>query len=118
MRDAEIRAALRALRKRVARLERRLSALEKGDSVRPVRKRQKADSTTKVLARLKQEGYFDTPRTLSEIRAKLAAIGHHRKRESLTNPLARAARSGLLIRVREAGRWRYSSGGSGPAAGT
>lgn len=64
-----------------------------------------------VLTRLLQQGYFKTPRALAEIRDKLAAIGHHRVRTSLTNPLHRAAKTGLLQREKVSGEWRYAGPG-------
>jgi hypothetical protein len=108
MKDAEARVAIRKLRRRVGRLERRVLRLEAGAALRRRRKPRSSKSTMAVLTRLLQQAYFTSPRTLGDIQRKLAAIGHHRIRTSLTNPLHRAAKTGLLQREKVSGEWRYT----------
>ena len=59
------------------------------------------------LTHLKSEGFFDQPQTLKEIAEKLAQEGYHYPQQSLTEPLQRAIRQGVLGRIKKNRRWAY-----------
>jgi hypothetical protein len=60
------------------------------------------------LTRLKLEGFFDRPNTTKEILEKLAQEGYHYPHASLTEPLQRAIRQGILGRTKKNKVWAYS----------
>ena|SRR2546430_2594081 len=56
---------------------------------------------------LKDEGYFSSKRTISDVRQKLEEKGHIYPLTSLSTPLIRLVRSRDLRRLKEAGLWKY-----------
>ena len=59
------------------------------------------------LSQLKSEGFFDQPRFLADIVEKFAEKGYHYPSSSLTEPMQRAIRQGMLGRLRKNGKWTY-----------
>jgi hypothetical protein len=73
----------------------------------------KKGSTVEKIIRLIDEGYFHTPRSISEIIKKLTEKDYHFKAPDLTLPLRNIVRKDLLKKVRDlpdgtkSKVWRY-----------
>lgn len=81
--------------------EKRIESLEnliKGKSRRAVASRK---SIIDHVTHLKAEGFFNEPKTVKEIVEKLAHEGYHYPQQSLTEPLQRAVRQGILGRIKK-----------------
>jgi len=65
-------------------------------------------SISDLVLSLKEEGFFDTPRSLKEIQNKLASKTYHYPITSLTDPIKRLVRSGKLGRIKKEGSWHYA----------
>jgi len=100
--ENEVRNALAELDKRITELEKRMPSQE-----RPVRKTTKT-SILDLLMQLKSDGFFDEPKSLKQIVDKLAENRYHYAQESLTAPLQRAVRKGLLGRIKKDDKWAYA----------
>jgi hypothetical protein len=96
---------LRELEKRVSGLNRAVKALTRA----PLRKDSSRESITDLFRKLKDEGWFNTPRTAAEIRMHLEAKGFRYDRTDLTHPLQRAAKKSLLYRHRGKRSWMYAA---------
>ncbi len=59
------------------------------------------------LIYLKNEGFFDQPKSVREIVEALAKGGYHYAPESLTHPLQRVTRNGILGRIKKEKKWAY-----------
>ena len=98
---------LTELEKRLKNLEERVEEIEKElKIVKRIWPRKKGSILDHILT-LKKEGFFSQPRSLKEIRDELAARGYYYPLTSLTHPLFRAVRKGILRRIKERGRWVY-----------
>jgi len=98
---------IRGLVKRLNEHEKRISSLE--NTLKAPRRTApaKKKSIFDHLADLKEKKFFDRPHIVTEIIEKLARDGYHYPHASLTHPLRRAVRQGLLGRVKKDGKWAY-----------
>lgn len=64
-------------------------------------------SVTGLIEELKQDHFFDNPRSLKEIQMELQKLNYHYAVTSLTNPLQRLVRQRVLGRILKKGRWAY-----------
>lgn len=71
-------------------------------------KSKKSKSIYDLVLELKQEGFFDKPRSLNEIQDKLASKTYHYPASSLTDPIKRLVRAGELGRIKKEGAWHYA----------
>lgn len=92
---------IKELEKRVARLEKILI------QSKPIKTKKKSASVASLLEEFKDEGFFDQPKTLKEIRDELAKNNYHYAVTSLTNPLQRLTRQKILGRLLENSKWAY-----------
>ena len=60
-----------------------------------------------LIEELKQDNFFDKPRSLKEIQKELQKLNYHYATTSLTNPLQRLVRQRVLGRILQKGRWAY-----------
>lgn len=97
--EDEIRNALDELRARISAIE---NALKK----EPLPKGTKT-SITNLLLKLKNEEFFNEPRSAKQLLDKLAEQGYHYPSESLTAPLQRAVKRGILGRIKRGDVWTY-----------
>jgi len=67
----------------------------------------KKKSATDFITELKNSGFFDKPKSLTEIRDKLAEHGHIYPITSLPGVVLRLIRKRELGRVKEEGLWKY-----------
>lgn len=56
---------------------------------------------------LKDEGFLNTPKSLKDIKEKLADKTYHYPVTSLTNPIKRLIRSGEIGRIKKNNVWHY-----------
>jgi len=96
----EIKKKLEEHDKRIEKVERFVSG--KRNRAAKVRK-----SILDHLVEFKSDGFFNDPRFLKEIVEKLAQEGYHYRVQSLTEPLQRAVRRGVLGRIKKEGKWAY-----------
>lgn len=87
--------------------EERISKLEKALGHKKQIKEKKSPSVASLIEEFKDEGFFNQPKTLKEIRAELAKNNYHYSITSLTNPLQRLTRQKILGRLLENGKWAY-----------
>lgn len=85
----------------------RISKLEKAIGNKNNVKIKKSTSVASLIEALKDEGFFNQPRMLKEIRDELAKNNYHYSVTSLTNPLQRLTRQKILGRLLENGKWAY-----------
>ena len=87
--------------KRIITLENRVKEIEKKISnknlLEKIKKKNKL-SIINLLFLLREEGFFDRPKSLSEIVKELEKKGYFYTQQSLTNPLGRAVKKGFLGR--------------------
>jgi len=108
------------VRKRFEAIEKRLNILEKKTKkVLDIKQKEKGGlrykkgSTIHKILTLKEEGFFDNPKTISEIVAELKSKDYHLKAPDLTLPLRRIVRKSILIRTKknsdgsESKNWMY-----------
>ena len=67
----------------------------------------KSSSLTSLIIQMKEEGFFDKPKTLQEITEKLGESGWHYPKSSITHPLQRLLRKGKIGRIAVKGKWAY-----------
>src|SRR3989304_3300595 len=95
----------------LAKHEKRISNLEKilskKNEQRKVKPETKSTSVAGLIERLKDENFFDVPRSLKEIKNELARNNFHYAVTSLTNPLQRLVRHKVLGRMLQNGKWAY-----------
>jgi len=96
------------IKKKLADHEKRLLKLEGTSSSSPKeREKTRKKSLTDMFVNLKNEKFFDKPRSVDEIIIKLAQNGHHYPPSSLTSPLQRATRKKILGRMKKDDIWVY-----------
>ncbi len=66
-----------------------------------------AHGPTGYIKALKEEGYFNQKRTISDVQEKLEENAHIYDLEHLSTPLVRLVRSRVLRRIKEGGVWKY-----------
>lgn len=69
--------------------------------------RKKSTSVASLIEGLKDDGFFNDPKNLNEIRLELAKNNYHYSVTSLTNPLQRLVRQRVLGRMLQNRRWAY-----------
>ena len=77
------------------------------DPPKKSRQRKEASGPLGYIRGLKEEGYFGSKRTISDVQEKLEEKGHIYPLTSLSTPLIRLVRSRDLRRLKEAGLWKY-----------
>lgn len=89
--------------------EKRLAELEKKilDQKTIIKKSGGKKTIIDLLMHLKNEGFFDGPESLRQIVDKLSEMGYHYAAASLTSPLQKAVRKGILGRIRKDDIWLY-----------
>lgn len=83
--------------------EKRITALEGRKTSKPDTKTKnwyKPGSTIEKIISLIEDGFFNTPRTISEIISELKTKDYHLKASDLTLPLRKIVRKGLLVRTK------------------
>ena len=98
---------IKKISKRVENHEKRIQRLEELAKVKRGRISSKKKSVLDHVIDLKSEGFFDNPQTLSDIVHRLAEKSYHYPQTSLTEPLQRAVRQGVLGRLKRDGKWAY-----------
>ena len=88
--------------------EKRIKALEDIlKKSKPKKVVKKSTSIAGLIEQCKDEGFFDNPRSLKEIKMELAKNNYHYSVTSLTNPLQRLVRQRVLGRLLQNGKWAY-----------
>ncbi len=81
----------------------------KGTKAKPLKSNKKSKvSIYSLVLDLKQEGFFNIPRSLKEIQNKLANKTYHYPATSLTDPIKRLVRAGEIGRIKKVGAWHYA----------
>lgn len=94
--------------KRITKIENLLtSRVEKTDSTKHVAKKSNPKSVYGLIEQLKDDSFFDTPKTLKEINSRLRQDGYIYNVTSLTNPLQRLLKQRKLGRISVDGLWAY-----------
>lgn len=101
--DEEIKQIIKKLEDHERRIE-NLEKLVKGGAKKVIPERKYISDHFTFL---KSEGFFDQPRTITEIVEKLAKEGYHYSPQSVTAPLQRAVRKGVLGRIKKENKWAY-----------
>lgn len=83
-----------------------LSSSETQQKLQPVKKKN-PKSVSGLIERMKDESFFDTPKTLGEIAEGLKQDGYYYKTTSLTNPLRRLLQKRVIGRISVNGKWAY-----------
>ncbi|MEM4258592.1 MAG: hypothetical protein QXL17_05510 [Candidatus Thermoplasmatota archaeon] len=99
--------SLNDIMKKLENHETRIKNLEKSMKNKPKKDLQKRKSIFDHLIELKSGGFFNKPKNLKEIVEKLAQVSYHYPQQSLTEPLQRAVRQGILGRVKKEKKWAY-----------
>ncbi len=60
-----------------------------------------------LILELKSEGFFDSPKSVTEIRDKLQENAHHYPLSSLSPALIRLVRNRELGRLKQGGKWTW-----------
>jgi len=89
--------------------EERISRLEGSKITKSLNVDAAKESVYGYLMGMKNDGFFDTPKTLKDIFEELSRLGHYYKTSSLTNPLQRLIRQKKLGRIGKKGKWQYVS---------
>lgn len=98
------------IKKKLETHEKRIKYLEELISGKGKKVIKKSKSIIDHLIKLKSDGFFNQPKTLNEIIARMAKMGYHYKsKSSLSDPLQRAVRQGILERDRPEKNWVYYS---------
>ena len=100
---------LKELEKRVSELKREVKALARAVESKTARKEPSRESITDHLCKLKNGGWFSSPRTAADIRKYLEARSFFYERTDLTHPLSRAVKKELLYRHRGKRCWLYAA---------
>jgi len=95
--------------KRISNIEKMMtSARDEKKTIKPeVIKKSNPKSVLGLIEQMKEENFFDTPKTLKEINAKLRQDGYVYNVTSLTNPLQRLLKQRRLGRISVNGLWAY-----------
>lgn len=93
--------------KRISRIEKLLYPIGPVNTIPKQVKKSSPQSLTGLIIQLKNERFFDKPKTLKEITEKLKEQGWHYEQTSLTNPLQRLLRNRSIGRVSINGKWSY-----------
>lgn len=93
--------------KRLSEVENILSSLLKTPEKINKKLRKKKVTLIDLFITLKEDGFFDTPRKISDIVNELARRGYHYPASSLTWALIRSVRKGILGRLKKEGVWHY-----------
>ena len=99
---SEIKKILKEHGKRLSKLESMINLSSK--SIIPSTSKK---SLTSMFVDLKNEKFFNQPRSLNEIVERLAQSGHHYPYRSLSSPLQRAVRQKILGRIKKDNKWAY-----------
>lgn len=90
--------------------DKRISALEKkikGATQKTVTKKKVPKSISDHLEFIKSKGFFDKPRTTSEIVERLGQEGYHYPPQSLTWSLQKTVQNKMLGRIKKDRKWAY-----------
>jgi hypothetical protein len=101
---------IQELKKIVQDHERRISKLESSKNVsesRRVGKTKRRKSRFDLIVELKEEGFFNKPKSIGEIAKKCTELGYYTTSTDLTGPLQRLVRSKILRRIEKDGKWVY-----------
>ena len=95
--------------KKLDKLIKLLSSAEKEKKVtkKVISKTSSKKSVANLIEGLKQDNFFDKPKSLKEIQKELQKLNYHYAVTSLTNPLQRLVRQRVLGRILQKGRWAY-----------
>jgi len=113
--DPEVKRRLEAIERRLDILEgkyKKVSGIKQKEQEQQNIKYKKGSTIHKILI-LKEEGFFDSPKTISEIVAELKSKDYHLRASDLTLPLRRIVRKSILIRTKknsdgtESKNWMY-----------
>jgi hypothetical protein len=74
---------------------------------KPARKGGKITVTT-LAEDLREDGFFKKPKTLGEIRSKLADLGHNYPITGLSGPMRKEVKSKRLRRFKDKGKYVYA----------
>jgi len=99
--EDDVKVELVKLEKRIIELEKKLP--NQKTSNEKIGKKSIID----LLLQLKSEEFFDEPKSLKQIVGKLGEISYHYAPGSLTAPLQRAVRKGILGRIKKEEKWAY-----------
>ncbi len=101
--SSHIEDRIEKLEKRVAILEQKLNSKGKRGAKAKLKTNTwyKPGSTIGKIVLLIEEGFFDTPHTMSEIIFELKEKDYHLKPSDLTFPMRRIVRNGLLKRTKK-----------------
>lgn len=79
-------------------------------ATRKAKAQNQAKKTTiaSLIEELRDEGFFKKPRSLAEIRSRLADLGHAYPLTGLSGPMQREVRARRLRRFREKGKYVYA----------
>lgn len=98
---------VKEMNERLSKVETILGNLLK-ESQKKIKKSEKRKITLMDLfITLKEDGFFDEPRKISDIAEELARRGYFYPTSSLTKPLIRSVRKGILGRLKKEGVWHY-----------
>jgi hypothetical protein len=76
-------------------------------AAKPAQKSGKVTVTT-LAEDLRKEGFFKKPKTLGEIKLRLADLGHNYPLTGLSGPMRREVKSKRLRRFKEKGKYVYA----------
>ena len=96
--------------KTLDKIEKLLSSTQKENKSTTKKIDSKSSSKTSVaglIERMKQEKFFDKPRSLKDIQKELQKLNYHYAVTSLTYPLQRLVRQRSLGRILQKGKWAY-----------
>lgn len=99
---------IKKLESRISKLEKKVTELEKMPTQpKSTKTKKKSVSVASLLEEFKDEGFFDKPRSLKDIKNELANNNYHYSVTSLTNPLQRLVRQRIIGRLLQNGKWAY-----------
>jgi len=64
-------------------------------------------SLVSLIQQLKEEGFFDSPKKITDVRDALAQQAHHYPLQSVSTTLIRRVKNGALGRIKEGKSWAY-----------
>lgn len=100
-------AELEKIKKLLEDHENRITTLEGTNKRKKMKRTGSKEGAYGYLLELRDDGFFDKPKTLKEIVTELARLGHYYKSTSLTNPLQRLIIQKKLGRIGKRGKWQY-----------
>lgn len=86
---------------------RRAQAVLPPTTIKPVALPKRKGKIPQLIDSLKSEDYFKTPRSLSDIKGKLAEIGHHYPLTTLSGAMVAQRRSRNLRGFKQDGKYVY-----------